>query len=81
MEPINSNGCSQHDPTPACLQYIQYCPNSKLSFIKDPNNEAMFNEKTNHLKNEVQDVAVPVVFRVLFVPSITVISDLTLCYL
>lgn len=40
MEPINSNECSQHDPTPTCLQYIQYCPNSKLSFIKDPNNEA-----------------------------------------
>lgn len=32
-------------------------------------------KKTNHLKNEVQDVAVPVVLRVLFVPSITVISD------
>lgn len=58
-----------------------YSTYSTVPIPSYPNNEAMFNEKTNHLKNEVQDVAVPVVLRVLFVPSITVISDLTLCYL
>lgn len=48
-----------------------YSTYSTVPIPNYPNNEAMFNEKTNHLKNEVQDVAVPVVLRALFVPSIT----------
>lgn len=70
---MNVHNMTQHQHV-----YITY---STVPIPSYPNNEAMFNEKTNHLKNEVQDVAVPVVLRVLFVPSITVISDLTLCYL
>lgn len=70
---MNVHNMTQH-------QHV-YSTYSTVPIPSYPNNEAMFNEKTNPLKNEVQDVAVPVVFRVLFVPSITVISDLTLCYL
>lgn len=70
---MNVHNMTQH-------QHV-YSTYSTVPIPSYPNNEAMFNEKTNHLKNEVQDVAVPVVLRVLFVPSITVISDLTLCYL
>lgn len=70
---MNVHNMTQH-------QHV-YSTYSTVPIPSYPNNEAMFNEKTNHLKNEVQDVAAPVVLRVLFVPSITVISDLTLCYL
>lgn len=70
---MNVHNMTQH-------QHV-YSTYSTVPIPSYPNNEAMFNEKPNHLKNEVQDVAVPVVLRVLFVPSITVISDLTLCYL
>lgn len=70
---MNVHNMTQH-------QHV-YSTYSTVPIPSYPNNEPMFNEKTNHLKNEVQDVAVPVVLRVLFVPSITVISDLTLCYL
>lgn len=70
---MNVHNMTQH-------QHV-YSTYSTVPIPSYPNNEAMFNEKTNHLKKEVQDVAVPVVLRVLFVPSITVISDLTLCYL
>lgn len=70
---MNVHNMTQH-------QHV-YSTYSTVPIPSYPNNEAMFNEKTNHLTNEVQDVVVPVVLRVLFVPSITVISDLTLCYL
>lgn len=60
---MNVHNMTQH-------QHV-YSTYSTVPIPSYSNNEAMFNEKTNHLKNEVQDVAVPVVLRVLFVPSIT----------